>query len=108
MAEVALLSLSRAEIVPIARRAAQGDPEARQTLDGLWLDFRDREIECFLCGNIVDFDRPFTFLAPDRTPDEMIVTPLCSDCAALPELYRWNRALKLFKKMWPGATFRFR
>jgi hypothetical protein len=96
------------ELDALHKRALRGDKEAAAAFDHLWDDYKDRELECFLCGNEVE--RPvFTLALPERSdPTKEMAVPLCLAYRALPPMQRLGRALKLLKKMWKGTHFTFK
>lgn len=105
MSELVLLNLDRAKLRECRLSAARGDVLARREIDALWADYDSVDIECFLCGNLVE-RRIFTLLLLEhRDANKSIAAPLCMTCRALPELQRMHRAFTVLKAMWskPGG-----
>jgi hypothetical protein len=100
MPELVILSLNRAEFDATHKQALAGDEQALQAIASVWDDYADRDLECFICGGIVE--RPvFTMALPERKDHtKAIAVALCLRCRALPPMQRLGRALRLLKKMW--------
>jgi hypothetical protein len=94
------------------RLAAKGDAEAQRWFQvDLWKDY-DPPLACFLCdADIHKVD--VTLCLPDKKPrkgqpQQMMITPMCEACDALPAMVRWNRTLKILKAMHGGRQFNFK
>ena len=105
MADLHLISLSRAEVVAADRAVRRGDADPLEAFGHLWDDYADQEIACFICNGICA-KRPFAQILPDREKGKLLAAPLCDQCMALPSMVRLNRCFKLLKKMWPGFHMR--
>jgi hypothetical protein len=99
MAELVVLTVSRQEIAKAARR------RDNQVFVDLWADYRDRELECFLCGGLVDTDPIFSLLLRDKNPAQGLAVPLCQACVALPKMTRLAKSTRMLKKMGWGVHF---
>jgi hypothetical protein len=108
MAELRLLSLSRAEVLATHQRARAGDTAALHAFAEIWADYADGPLVCFLCDGETATP-PFTMVLPERHgQSDALAAPLCPTCAALPPMQRLGRAVKVLKKMWPGWHLRAR
>src|SRR4051794_20020440 len=101
---MAQLAIKNGESNTIARMqalAAKGDPAARRWFQtDLWEGY-EPPYACFLCDAEIDQITKVVFL-PDKKPrkghqQQMMVSPMCDACNALPAMVRWNRLLKLVK-----------
>ena len=105
-AELVLLSFSRAEFRALHKAATAGDEQAVQQIDSIWEEYKDREIECFICGRECEHP-PFALMLPEpNSGAQVIAAPLCPACRDLDPMRRWGRALKLLGKMHQAKTGR--
>jgi hypothetical protein len=93
-------------------RARRGDPDAiRWFRQDLWADFTP-PLECFLYGNDIE-EVIATTAIPDRKPkrkhevQQMLVSPICPACDAMPTQVRLGRTVKLLKALHGGRDFNF-
>jgi hypothetical protein len=100
MAELVVLSVSREKIADAARR------RDNQVFRDLWAEYRGRELECFLCGGLVDTDPIHSLLLRDKKNFARgLVVPLCRACVALPKMTRLARETRMLKRMGWGVHF---
>ena len=106
MAELHLLSLSRADVPAAHPGALFGDAITAASFNDIWAEYADESLACFLCDGEAA-SPPVTMILPERTDrTRVMAVPLCPACAALPQMQRFGRALKLLKKMSPGWHLR--
>lgn len=104
MSEPIILSVPNTkEFWQVQRAAARGEPEAVNSMRGHWDEYQDHAIECFLCGEEVEW--PISSMAcPDRrNPGLVLLLPICLACEGLTFQQRWHRAGKILRAMWPGV-----
>jgi len=99
-----LLSFNRAEFRRLHKAATQGDEPSLQEIEAIWQPYRDRALECLLCGSETAHP-PFCMMLPDPSNDlKLIGAPLCASCRDLPDMVRWHRPLKRLGKMHKAET----
>ena len=107
-ADLTLLTMQRADILALHRRALRGDQDALAAFPALWTDYPD--LVCFICDSPVERP-PYTQILPElATRETVLCAPLCTACRSLPELQRLGRSLKILKKMYSqrsGKTVTF-
>jgi hypothetical protein len=104
VAELILVELDESEVAAAALRIRRGaDPF--DVCAPLWDAHGD--LACLVCDAPTG-RRPFTMILPSKPPHDrtkVIAAPLCSTCAALPQLVRLNRCWSMLRRMWskPGG-----
>lgn len=99
MPELVLLSFDRREFNALHRAATKGDEAALRDIESIWDGYADREVECFLCGEIAAHP-PFSMMLPERAePSKIIAAPLCVACRDLPKMVRLNRVTKMARRV---------
>src|SRR4051794_27261491 len=95
VAELILLSLPQDDAIRSHRKALAGDPESKQWLDTLFADYP--EALCFLCDAHIVEPRKVMFIPDAKRRGYSFATAICPECAALPEMRRWARAIRICK-----------
>jgi hypothetical protein len=98
-AEPLLLNLDEAEFTRLFNAADRGDQAARDSILGMWDEYADREVLCFLCDSM-DCQPIYAQILPERNDYQLIAAAICLRCRELPAMLRWSRGLRTLKKMW--------
>jgi hypothetical protein len=112
MAELVILNIPSDLSDRMHRLAAAGDEAAERWFQELWSDYAG-PFECFLCGAEIEKQgRLATIAVPDRRvkkreKQQMMISLICADCMRLPAMIRWNRAIRIVKRM-HGWQFNFK
>ena len=100
MAELVLLTFERRAFDAMHRAALRGDAAALREMEGLWDEYRDAGVACFLCDAVAEHP-PFSMMLPEHAdPSRLIAAPLCAACRDLPKMVQLNRCIRLLKRMW--------
>ena len=111
MAELVILNIPSDLSDRMHRLAAAGDAAADRWFQELWSDYAG-PFECFLCGAEIEKNgRLATLAVPDRRAkkghkQQMMISLICPACRDLPPMIRWNRAIRMVKRM-HGRQYNF-
>lgn len=101
MATICLANLTGEDAVTFCGNAARGDADAKQQLTDLFADWTP-PYECFLCGSEFEH-QPGTMVVADPAHKRgYLAFGCCIECYSLPELYRFGKARKILRAMYPG------
>ena len=112
MAELVILNIPSDLSERMHRLAQAGDEAAERWFQELWSEYPG-PFECFLCGAEIEKQgRLATLAVRDRrtkkgNKQQMMISLICADCMGLPPMVRWNRAIRMVKRM-HGRQFNFR
>jgi hypothetical protein len=106
MAELLIVNLDKLQFTVLHRAAARGDPQARDAVIHMFDEWRDREINCFLC-NSADCQPPYAQILPERNDYQLLAVGLCIECRDLPVMQKMGRCLRALRKMWGTKAFHF-
>jgi hypothetical protein len=104
VAELILVELDESEVAAATLRIRGGE-DPFDVCASLWNAHSD--LACLVCDAPTGA-RPFTMILPNKPSHDrtkVIAAPLCSTCAALPQLVRLNRCRSMLRRMWskPGG-----
>jgi hypothetical protein len=112
MAELVILNVPREILVRQRRLAVHGDIEAKRWFQvDLWEGYTP-PFACFLCDSEIH-KVDATMSVPDRPPkkgeqQQMMISPICDACNALPAMVRGNRMLKIIKALHGDRRFNYK